>query len=240
MTEHKDTIDILAITADRRFYRKKEVYLALTSMRVPKYLARLPDMLPVQIFRCVSECDVGLILLDDMYVPILPDEITSRYKYTENPKDTCVESRELLDSSSLVVNYNVEKNTYIAILVTPCCGCVTCHKVSMSDAYIVMYEYHLDERNRAHCTYMDAYKVSKFMLKIALSTYSERDMITCPSYYVVHYLYRNIPDVSSYDEMKKWLTKESGIFRMCAPTELRRCTWLDMSTVMLAKAKLEG
>jgi hypothetical protein len=242
MIEQNDTIDVLAITADRHYYVKggTDLSLVFRSISVPKHLARLANVLPMYLIQCVRNYDAGLILVDDMYVPLWRDEVTSYHKYIGNPRYTCGEIRELCYSSSLVLQHNFAQGINIATLVTPCCGCATCRNVSMRYAYIVQYSYQLDENNRMHCTYMDVYKVSKFMLSIRLSMDARREVITCPSYYIIDHIYLKMPKISSYQDMKTWLTKQSDLFRMCAPIELRPCTWLDMRTLIMAKSKLEG
>jgi hypothetical protein len=239
MKEQKDTVDVIAIVADRHYDSKGGTDLSLTfrSISVPRYLATACDTLPMYLVQSVRNYDAGLILLDDVYIPLWRDDVISYYRYIGNPKYKCGDLRELCYTSSLVLDHKVAPNMTVATIVTPCCGCVTCRNVSMRNAYIVQYSYHRGDRNSIHSMCMDVYKVNKFMLSVLLSMYERREFISCLSYYIVDHIYLKMPKISSYEEMKTWLTKESDLFRMCAPDELRECTWPEMRSMIIAKAK---
>jgi hypothetical protein len=234
MMDRKNTADVIAVSFERvgtnPIYRTVSMFFHRVSLSDAS--ERLCDILPALLITSVNEYESGVIICDGMYATMWRDDIASYREYVD---EICNHHSDAVKScclTALLLDKILSSDTVIVTGITPCCGCVTCRRVTLPEAYIIQYSYDKNKDGAMCSKYMDVYKVSKLVLDALLSVHRRKDLVQCSSFYIVDVLNWDTPYVRDYEDMRTWLTEKSELFRLSGPKRLRACTWQEMRNMI--------
>jgi hypothetical protein len=237
MMERKNNADVIAVSFERigtnPIYRTVSMFFHRVSLSDAS--ERLCDILPALLITSVNEYESGVIICDGMYAPMWREDI---YSYREYVDEICYHHSNAIKSccvTALLLDRTLVSGTTIVTGITPSCGCITCRRITLPDAYIIQYSYDKNKDGTMCSPSMDVYKVSRLVLDALLSVHKRKDLVQCSSFYIVDVLNWDIPHVRDYEDMRTWLTGKSELFRLSCPQRLRACTWQKMRNIIASR-----